>query len=90
MRHGFLNLIVASALAAQDEGELAVLEAVDETDPDAFVVGAGGVQWRDRSIGTRAIVAARSAGMVGFGSRTFAAAVDSLDEMRFLPPGGGR
>lgn len=90
MRHGFLNLITASSLAAQGEGELAVLEAVDETDPTAFVVGAAGMRWRDHTIGTRAIVACRSAGMVGFGSRTFTEPVAELDRMRLLPPGGGR
>ena len=90
MRHGFLNLITASSLAAQGEGELAVLEAVDETDPETFVVGAGGMRWRDHTIGTRAIVAARSAGMVGFGSHAFTNPVAELDRMRLLPPGGGR
>jgi hypothetical protein len=90
MRHGFLNLVTASSLAAQGEGELAVLEAVDETDPTTFVVSAAGMRWRDHSIGTRAIVAARSAGMVGFGSRSFTEPVAELDRMRLLPPGGGR
>ena len=90
MRHGFVNLIAASSLAAQGEGELAVLEAVDETDPEAFVIGATGMRWRDREIGTRAIIAARSAGIVGLGSREFADPVADLDRMRFLPPGGGR
>ena len=90
MRHGFLNLLTASVIAVEGASEPEILAAVDETDGAAFAVTAGGMRWRDRRLGTRAVIAARSMAMVGFGSCDFDEAVADLDAMMLLPPGGGR
>jgi hypothetical protein len=90
MRHGFLNLLTASVIALDNASEPEILAAIDETDPDAFSVTAGGMRWRDRRVGTKAVIAARSMAMVGFGSCDFDEPVAALDTMMLLPPGGGR
>lgn len=50
MRHGFLNLLVAAALARSGFTIQEVTTVVDETDPAAFSLAAAGLSWRGHRV----------------------------------------
>jgi hypothetical protein len=67
--HGFINLLVASTLAATAPTEASTLESVlEETAPTAFAFAGNTVSWSDRRITTAEIAAARKRFLVSFGS----------------------
>jgi hypothetical protein len=70
-RHGFLNILTATALAKTGTDEQ-VLEAVlGDEDPQAFAVSAGGLSWRDRRVGTSSISQMRRDAFTAYGSCSF-------------------
>lgn len=71
--HGFLNLLAAAALGGE-------LEAVRETDPDAFDLDAGVFAWRGRSLDP----AAARALLTGLGSCSFEEPVEDLVALGML------
>lgn len=78
MRHGFLNLLGAAALAkaGADEGDLTGV--LDETDPTRFAVGPGGLQIDDRRISIPTLRAMRSELFPAYGSCSFDEPVEEL------------
>jgi hypothetical protein len=84
MRHGFLNLLAAAAIAASEAPFHDVAAAVAETDPSAFTIGAGDFRFRGRSIPTRALGAVRSGAFIGYGSCDFDEPVADLAAMGLL------
>lgn len=84
MRHGFLNLLVAAALAAEGASEKDVEAAVADDDPGAFRAGPAGVRWHDRRFGTATLRHVRSSMFVGYGSCSFAEPVEDLVAMGIL------
>lgn len=67
--HGFINLLVASTLAANSPTETALLESVlEEATPTAFTFDDHSVTWRDRKLTTTEIADARKRLLVSFGS----------------------
>jgi len=81
MRHGFLNLLVATglALAGADSGEL--VAAVEETDPAVFGVTGAGLRWRHHSFGVPVLRTVRGEGFAAYGSCSFAEPVEDLVAM---------
>jgi hypothetical protein len=66
--HGFLNVLVASALIfAEDVPRSVVKEILEEQDPKAFEFSNEGIRWRDHGAGLHDIEEARDR-FVGFGS----------------------
>lgn len=84
MRHGFLNLLVAAALAAEDADEAEVAAALGDDDPTAFVAGPAGLRWRQRRLGATTLRSVRSELLLGYGSCSFAEPVADLTEMGIL------
>ena len=82
--HGFLNVFLAAALAAEGvpAGELADL--LREEDPAAFRFGAEGAAWRGRSIARARLEAVRRELAVGFGSCSFEEPRQDLAEAKLL------
>ncbi len=67
--HGFINLLVAAALASSGPTEPGLIEAVlDESDPGAFVFENRTVKWRDYSFGAATITESRRRLLLSFGS----------------------
>lgn len=82
--HGFLNVFLAAALAAEgaEAGELAAL--LGEKDAGAFRFGADGVAWRQRRISRARLEAVRREFAVGFGSCSFEEPRQDLEEAKLL------
>jgi hypothetical protein len=85
--HGFVNVLVAAALAADgvDAEELAAVLA--DADPASFRVDRAGVAWRGRSVGAAALEAMRSGLFVGYGSCSIDEPVEDLTVLGVLPVG---
>jgi hypothetical protein len=76
--YGFVNVFLASAMAYAGETEEALVAVLEETDPSAFVFGDGGIRWRNKTVTTEQIAAARSKFAIAFGSCSFREPVDEL------------
>ncbi|MET0831033.1 MAG: hypothetical protein ABWY62_01540 [Acidimicrobiia bacterium] len=84
MRHGFLNLLAAAALAAEDADLEDVTAAVADTDPGAFVVGTTGLAWRGRRVAAGSLLAMRHRLFPAYGSCSFDEPVEDLVAMGIL------
>jgi len=77
--HGFVNLFVAAALAAEHElrtGEIA--EILREERPDRFQFTPDELTWNGRSVGVERIAAVRRSGLRSFGCCSFTEPCDGL------------
>jgi hypothetical protein len=84
MRHGFLNILAAAAVAAEDAPFHDVAAAVAETDPAAFTLGAGAFRFREHAVPTRTLGAVRSGAFVAYGSCDFEEPVADLAALGML------
>jgi hypothetical protein len=83
--HGFLNVFAAAALAWHG-AEAPVLEALlEERDASELRFAEDGLRWRDRTLTTGQIAAARREFAHSFGSCSFEEPVSELRELRLLP-----
>ena len=82
--HGFLNVCVAAALVRTGAGAAEAVDALRESQADAFQFGAGGVGWRDRLITNDDLAATRRQLFRSFGSCAFREPVDELARLRLL------
>jgi hypothetical protein len=73
--HGILNLLAAAAFAGAE------VEALDETDADAFAVDAAAFRWRDRSASAGEVARARRDVLRSIGSCSFFEPVDELERL---------
>lgn len=79
---GYLNLFLASALAAQGAPEATVAALLDERDPAAFTIAADHLAWRGRAISVAELGRLRREVAIAFGSCSFR---EPVDELRALP-----
>ncbi len=77
MRHGFLNLLAATALAQTGSPVDRLVEVIEETNPGAFTTTAAGLQWRDHRVGVADLVRTRRQ-FAAYGSCSFAEPVADL------------
>lgn len=86
-RHGFLNVFAAAVLAHVRHLEIDVLaRIVDETDPEAFSLDAGGVAWRGVAATSEETLQARAAFARSFGSCSFDEPTADLRTLGWLEP----
>lgn len=85
---GFINLIVAAALARGAAGapasESDLVAVLEETNPRTFVFQDSGLTWRDRRIDTSRLARVRESFAVSFGSCSFEEPVHDLTSMNLL------
>lgn len=86
-RHGFVNILIASAAAAEGHPQTTVTAIIEETDPVAFSIGTAFATWRDISIPGPAMQRIRSRGFVGYGSCDFFEPIEALRDLSFLGEG---
>ena len=85
MVHGFINLFAASALThVHDLPVRALIEIVDETDPEAFVIEADRLAWRDTEANADQVADARRAVLTSFGSCSFSEPREDLRILGFV------
>lgn len=84
-RHGFLNLLVAGALARAGHEESALIEAINDEDAANFALGAAGLRWKEHTIRVGDISMLRSQ-FAGYGSCSFAEPVEDLTALGMLRP----
>lgn len=87
MRHGFVNLLAATAIAVEGATGDELIEVIEETDETAFVVSHGGLRWRDRRIGVPTLRSVRSEIFPAYGSCSFAEPVADLVAMGIVGSG---
>jgi len=83
--HGFLNLLLAAAIATRDsEAHDAIVAALLEEDPAAFVLDDDALVWRDRRFGAATLAAMRLELLNSFGSCDPDEPTDSLRALALL------
>jgi len=83
--HGFVNLLVAGAMAHAGAAIGTVTAALSETDPAAFALERSGIWWREHRVGYDAATAMRSKLLLGYGSCSFEEPVRELGQLGVLP-----
>jgi hypothetical protein len=86
-RHGFVNLLIATAAATAGEREEVVHEIVAETDPDSFAISPAFASWRDLRFPGSAVRRMRQHNFVAYGSCDFDEPVTALADMSLLGDG---
>jgi hypothetical protein len=86
-RHGFINILMASALAEAGEDVDMVEAVVADTNPANFSLSATFASWRDREIPGSALRRMRQSGFVSYGSCDFDGPIEAVEQLGFL--GGG-
>lgn len=86
MRHGFLNLLVATALAESGADAETIAAVVAEEDGRALRVGTAGLGWRDRHAGADVIKRVRTARFTSYDSSSFDEPIEALEALGILPP----
>jgi hypothetical protein len=81
--HGFLNLLVATAIAPNADGPT-LLRAIGEEEAAAFSLTPEGLRWRDRVIDPDTLAQSRRERFVSYGSCSFAEPVDDLIALGML------
>lgn len=77
MRHGFLNLLTATAFARAGFSREQLLDVVGETDPAAFALTAAAASWRDHRVRVGDLTRVREQ-FAAYGSCSFAEPVEDL------------
>ena len=83
-RHGFVNLLVASAAAEAGHGIETVTNIIADADPDDFSISTAFVTWRELSIPGPAMRRVRTQGFVAYGSCDFFEPIEALTDLSFL------
>ncbi|GMR02005.1 MAG: hypothetical protein BMS9Abin20_0331 [Acidimicrobiia bacterium] len=86
-RHGFVNILVAAAAAANGRSPKTVNCIIEETDPSAFSIRAAFVSWRNLSIPGPIMRRIRTQGFVAYSSCGFFEPVEALMNLSFLGEG---
>ncbi|MFC2177413.1 hypothetical protein ACFLRH_03235 [Actinomycetota bacterium] len=85
MRHGFLNLVAATALVYTGASQAQLVGVIEETDPAAFAITAPGLQWQHHVVGVADLVRAREQ-FAAYGSGSFAEPVADLVALGMVEP----
>jgi hypothetical protein len=83
--HGFVNLLMASALAHAGAAIDEITGVLADADPASFRLDRGGLGWGDHLVGHDAVAAMRSGLFVGYGSCSFEDPVADLTTLGVLP-----
>jgi hypothetical protein len=83
--HGFLNLLVAAALAVRGEDVASITAVVADDESSAFEFGRNGIRWRDLRAGVSDLQAARRGLLVAYGSCSLDEPVADLTSLGVLP-----
>ena len=81
---GFMNLLLAAALAREGAPVADVERVLDERDPSSLAFDEHGATWRERRITTTSLARARREGLTAIGSCSFAEPVDELKVLGWL------
>lgn len=84
MRHGFMNLLFATAIATSGASAAVVRAVVGDDDPAAFSVDTGRMAWHDHRVGTATIRRMRSNTFTGYGSCSFDEPVADLARLGLI------
>jgi hypothetical protein len=82
--HGFLNLLVATALAHGGAPHDHIVAALEDTDEEAFTPDGDGLRWRDVRIAGERAAALRARQFLGFGSCSLDEPLADLRALGFL------
>ena len=83
MRHGFLNLLVASVAAQADVDTSALEKILDDTDPASFRVTSDAFSWQDQQFSLSDGIAGRES-FTAYGSCSFDEPTTDLLELRMI------
>ncbi len=81
---GFLNVLLACALARAGGGRDEVVALLEESDPAAFAAGPDAVAWRGRRFDADLLTATRRDGFRSFGSCSFAEPLEGLRALSWI------
>jgi hypothetical protein len=82
--HGFLNLLIASALAWHGACKAVVQGALEERDPDSLRFEDDRAGWREHWLSFNELAAARAEFITGFGSCSFDEPVAEMKALGLL------
>ncbi len=82
--HGFINVFTAAAFAWNRASGNSLVDIIDETDPQAFRFTDRELSWRDQSLTTEQVEAARRDFAHSFGSCSFEEPVADLRQLGWL------
>lgn len=86
-RHGFVNVLMAAAIA-ESGSDIDTIEAViADSDPDSFSISTAFATWRGHEVPGSALRRVRRSGFVAYGSCDFDEPIEALEQLGFL--GGG-
>ena len=86
-QHGFVNLVIASALAATGASLDTLEAAIAETDVKAFAMSTAFASWTSHEIPGSALRRMRQSGFVAYGSCDIDEPIDALEELGFIGEG---
>jgi hypothetical protein len=86
-RHGFVNILMASALAEAGVDVDTVEAVVTDTNPGNFSLSVAFASWRDREVPGSALRRMRHTGFISYGSCDFEEPIEALEQYGML--GGG-
>jgi hypothetical protein len=86
-RHGFINILMAAALAEAGSDPTTIEDVIADTHVDGFSVSAAFASWRGNEIPGSALRRVRHSGFISYGSCDFDEPIDALAALGFL--GGG-
>ena len=78
--YGYLNVFLAAALLRDGKSGDIALQALEETDPGAFVIGDDAIEWSGCRLTTSCLQAAREFA-ISFGSCSFREPIDELSRL---------
>jgi hypothetical protein len=83
--HGFVNVFLAASFAWHGMDRSAIIDLLNETDPDSFEFIEAAVRWRGRSLSTAQLESARRDFAHSFGSCSFEEPIGDLRQLGWLP-----
>jgi hypothetical protein len=83
--HGFVNVLVASALAHGGEAAPTLVEVLSDGEASHFDLSASGLSWMGHRVGAADLGAMRTELFVGYGSCSFVEPVEDLTAIGVLP-----
>jgi len=86
-RHGFVNILMAAALAEAGSDRETIEAVVTDADPDGFALSATFASWRGHEVAGSALRRMRQKAFIAFGSCDFDEPTEALEQLGFL--GGG-
>lgn len=86
-RHGFVNLLIASALCEAGEDIDTVEAVIADSNRSNFSISAAFASWRDKEVPGSALRRVRQTGFISYGSCDFDEPIEALEERGLL--GGG-